>query len=924
MQNYKEKNHIATAVIKKAKKQSWEIYVKTLTRDTPSKEVWAKINSIKKTYKPTNYPIKLNGKYTDNNELKANAIAQNLKSICTLQVTHCIQQELLIEEKIEVNDNEELNREFSLDELLRAIKTLKNKTPGLDQIHNMFIKKAPLQLLKDILNLYNQSLKTMDIPNKWKIATIIPILKPGKDGTIITSYRPIALLSCIGKLMEHLVHNRINYFVQSNNLLQDSQYGFRKGLSTMDVLLRIEHTIRQAQMMGEVCLVVYIDLSNAFDTVNPLILLSKLARYNLTGNMLGWLKKYLINRSITVKLGSTYSKILRINAGVPQGGILSPLLFNLMLSDMPKDTYVDVLSYADDITLVCKNKDYLTAESQMQSCINRLSEWFENQELKVNPGKTYLQYFSRKRLNINLKINGMAITMEKEHRLLGMTIDMPHLNWRKHVNNIIFEGYRRINIMKTLSSTTWGASPKILRNLYISFIRSKLEYGSMLYADVSLDLRNKLNILQNACLCIILGACKTTPILSLEIEANIFPLNIRFSYLQAKKYIQFCYRPKDDTTASKLKVTSSGCISGISNTFKHRATFSLISFGRDHWDRSNRSEWLFPPWNNISTYVETEMSNEDVSNIVQFNTLVENKYSDFLQIYTDGSKLDNGSTSSAVYIAHNKKTYSWKLGFQHSILAAELHAIKMSLFIIKLNSHFNKTKIVVFSDSKSALTMIQATNNRSDQNVNDIISLLYELNQSKHTILQWIKGHSGIEGNEIADKAAKSAHEKSYSVLHPLSYKDDIALLNKEVQIYWKNYWLNQTQVEQKGLFLVNIKKHMYPRKWYFSRRIECLLTHLRTGHIQLNSYLFRFNLSDTDLCSFCNVIEDIEHYLLRCYKYSASRMLLEHDVYRAGGEMSLSCLLGGDSVGKKQLKILKATVNYIKNTSIYKSNFIR
>ena len=515
-----------------------------------------------------------------------------------------------------------------------------------------------------------------------------------------------------------------------------------------------------------------------------------------------------------------------------------------------------------------------------------------------------MQYFSRKRISFHLKINEVEIEKVSEHRLLGMIIDMPYLNWRKHVNNIIYEGYKRINIMKTLSSTTWGASPKILRTLYIAFIRAKLEYGAILYADVSPILMKKLDILQNACLRIIIGACKTTPILSLEIESNILPLKLRFSYLQAKKYIQLCYRQKEDATSNKINVTSSSCVSGIGNTFKHRATLSLINLGRTCWKRFNITERIIPPWKHIFKYIEKEMPNEEVNDIVKFNTLIKTKYSEFLKIYTDGSKLENGSTSSAVYTAHDNKTYSWKLYSQHSVLAAEMHAIKMSLSIIKLDSYYNQCKVVVFSDSKSALSLIQAENDSLDQNVNDIIIMLYELNQDKEVILQWIKGHAGIEGNEIADKAAKSAHENPIPVLHPLSYKDDISLLNNQLQIYWKNYWLNQTQVEEKGIFLTRIRKcEIYARKWYFPRKIECILTRLRTGHIQLNSYLYRFNLSDTNLCSFCHEIEDIEHYLLRCYKYGASRLLLEHEVSRAGGEMSLSCLLGGDSE-KNNLKL--------------------
>ena len=917
--NYKEQSKIVAAIIKKAKRQSWENYIKTLSSDTPSKEVWSKINSIKNTYKTSIYPIKVNGQLTDNNTLKANKFAEHFQNISTIELVTNIETELYLESKIEACDNMQLNSKFTLYELKGAIKKLKNKTPGFDQIHNIFLKKAPLSLLNDILNLFNKSFTYKTIPSSWKVAVIIPIIKPGKKEDNVKSYRPIALLSCIGKLMEHLIHKRLDWFVQTNSLLHTSQCGFRRGLSTMDVLLRFEHNIRQAQMASEICIIAYMDLSCAFDTVNPLVLLIKLANYNITGNILGWLKSYLVNRAIRVRLGDTYSKTLQTNAGVPQGGILSPLLFNLLLSDIPEDNCVDILSYADDITLMCRDKHPKVAESHMQNYINKLTTWFKKQGLIVNPDKTYFQYFYKKTAEIKIDINNIQIKKVKEHKLLGMIIDMPHLTWKEHLKTIISEGYRRINIMKALSSTSWGASPKILRMFYMAFIRSKLEYGAILFPKISPILKGKMEVLQNACLRLILGACKTTPILSLQVEANILPLDIRFQYVLAKKYLQLCYKYVEDDTSKILNVSSGNSISGIAKTFKYRATSALVNFGRNNWKRITNSKDLLPPWKTIYNFVESEMPENGKTVIENFNFLINNKYKNFHAVYTDGSKLDNGSTSSAVYTEFNKGIYSWKLSCKHSILGAELYAIKMSLIIIKLNiDHYNK--IVVFTDSKTAVMLIQSENNNFSQDIPDIKCLLYELNQTNTVMIQWIRSHSGIEGNEVADRAAKAAHQHSECILHPLSYTEDVSLLQSQVELYWKNYWINQAELEQKGLFLINIRcKNLHPRKWVFSRKIETLLTRLRTGHVQLNAYLHRFNLSETDQCSFCQEVESIEHYLLKCYKYSASRMLLEHEINKAGGEMTLSCLLGGDSHGKKQFKILKATVNYIKSTSLYR-----
>ena len=117
--------------------------------------------------------------------------------------------------------------------------------------------------IEQIVNLFNHSFETGIVPSQWKEGIIVPIIKPNKDKTKISSYRPITL-SCLGKLMKRVISKRLEYCIRSANILSNSQCGFRKGQGTIDVLLRIENEIRRAQTTGGICLVVYIDLEGAF------------------------------------------------------------------------------------------------------------------------------------------------------------------------------------------------------------------------------------------------------------------------------------------------------------------------------------------------------------------------------------------------------------------------------------------------------------------------------------------------------------------------------------------------------------------------------------------------------------------------------------------------------------------------------------
>ena len=133
--------------------------------------------------------------------------------------------------------------------------------------------------------------------------------------------------------------------------------------------------------------------------------------------------------------------------------------------------------------------------------------------LNVNPSKSSVQWFSRERgVDISIKINDVIISCVQEQKLLGVILDMPLLTGRQHIQYIISDGYRRVDLMKALSSTSWGASSKILRLFYVAYIQSKMEYASVMFTGVVTLLKHKLKVIQNIYLRLMLGARNTTPI----------------------------------------------------------------------------------------------------------------------------------------------------------------------------------------------------------------------------------------------------------------------------------------------------------------------------------------------------------------------------------------------------------------------------
>ena len=169
-------------------------------------------------------------------------------------------------------------------ELKECIKSMdSNKAAGDDEITNLFLKNLPDNKLTELLSLINKSWRTSEIPTTWKNALIMPIPKPGKDLTDPKSYRPISLLSCVGKVAEKMVNTRLTWYLEKQLKYSPTQYGFRPGRSTEDPLVKVDHQIRASLVNRKITIAVFFDLKSAFDTINHGHILYKLSNLGSPG-----------------------------------------------------------------------------------------------------------------------------------------------------------------------------------------------------------------------------------------------------------------------------------------------------------------------------------------------------------------------------------------------------------------------------------------------------------------------------------------------------------------------------------------------------------------------------------------------------------------------------------------------------------------
>ena len=267
------------------------------------------------------------------------------------------------EEKIKLNftssNTEEYNSLFNITELKDTIAVSKDTATGPDDIHYQMLKHLPETALETLLHIFNSIWTTGVLPESWRLATIIPISKPGKDHAEPTNYRPIALTSCLCKTLERMINKRLVWYLESNNLITKFQSGFRAERSTNDNLVRLETFIRDAFIKREHVVAVFFDLEKAYDTTWRYGILKDLHNFGLKGRLPNFIKSFIEDRTIQVRVGSTLSDLYDQEQGVPQGAIFSTTLFNVKLNDIINclDYKTDGSLYVDDFCICFRSKN---------------------------------------------------------------------------------------------------------------------------------------------------------------------------------------------------------------------------------------------------------------------------------------------------------------------------------------------------------------------------------------------------------------------------------------------------------------------------------------------------------------------------------------------------------------------------------------
>ena len=374
----------------------------------------------------------------------------------------------------------------------------------------------------------NLSLDTSSFPDAWKKALVVPIPKAGNLSQV-QNYRPISLLPLPGKVLEKLMHAQLSFHLESNHILAQEQHGFRKGHSTIHSIAQLTSYVNSMMNVGLPTIAAFIDFRKAFDCVQHCVLLEKLSNLGIDGSVVNWVTSYLSNRKQRVYANNSYSSLMDITQGVPQGSVLGPLFYIIYANDLSVSlANCNLALYANDTVLYTASKNFGDSIEKLQADITALSKWCATNGIMANTDKTKVMVFGSnsqvKNLpEANIVFNQIPLQVVPSYKYLGLDLDS-RLNYKKHVKRIIALAAGKLKQFQRMRSFL---NKKAALMVYKSMILPIMEYGDVFMTAALLGDRKKLQTLQNKGLRCALNKGLETSSDELHAEANLLKLRFR-------------------------------------------------------------------------------------------------------------------------------------------------------------------------------------------------------------------------------------------------------------------------------------------------------------------------------------------------------------------------------------------------------------
>nr|XP_049701290.1 putative 115 kDa protein in type-1 retrotransposable element R1DM [Helicoverpa armigera] len=812
--------------MKRASTENFRKFCELQTKEN----VWSLTNRLLKEAAPKRPPttLKIGDRYTTDAEETASALLKHFYPDDSPDQTPEQRQLRTHFNNYSMNTPDDLP--FTEEEVLEQLSSISpKKAPGLDNltsdICHKFAKIYP-RLMTDILN---RCLSLQYFPGAWKEAYVKIIPKPGKDDHMdLKSFRPIGLLPVFGKLLEKLFIKRVVHKAESENKLNNNQFGFRQQRNTTLAVHTALDFIRLAKESKKHVIAVSLDIKAAFDNAWWPALFQRLANLGVPNNIYGLIKDYVRDRVVTLDHAGVRAR-KTLTKGCIQGSACGPVLWNMILDellDMQLPAGCHMQAFADDVLLIVTADNNEELQSVSNTVLSEISNWGTKVKLNFGPAKTQVIAFTPKAKSVQLHMDGTDLAFVPEIKLLGIVID-EKLKFKRHLKYVLGKASRIYNKLCIYARPTWGTHPENSRTIYLHVIEPIITYAAGIWGQVAMQksARKDLASLQRGFALKAIRAFRTVSTNAALALAQLIPLDLRILEVHQIEQTRLTnttpFLPEDVTL-----------------------------------ERPTPARELLHPALRVG---KPDLDHE--------------RTDDTQEIFTDGSKQDSGAVGAAFVCLDPGGsqqpiiTKKFKLHDSCTVFQAELFAI---LEACKwATQKYQNT--VIYTDSQASL---QAIADRSNTHplVTQIHKIIHTHRDTKNITLKWVKAHRGNVGNEAADAAAKLAtllHKTPDYRSFPMSFVKH-KLRMRSLDLWQARYTSSEQGQYTKSIFptLTDIKHFRKHTDIHFHT------TQILTNHGFHKTYLHRFHITPDDCCP-CNTNtpQTVTHLLTDCPRFAAERM---------------------------------------------------